>query len=440
MAEVRGTVRALQGSLLVRARAACACTAVALVALAVDAARGALDPAVVVAALAVAVLALGVMLAILRAATHRIRAAVEAAQRITAGELGTPVEARGTDDLADLARALNETAEKLQFTELMQIARDEEEAYTVLRRHVEHAIPAAEVVVLNRNNSADQLEAVTPVDDDGAVATGLLDASPDSCMAIRQGGPHARTAGGRTLLACEICGASKRSSTCVPSLVAGEVIGAVLVEHDGRLDRRRTEQLGAIVGEAAPAIARLRGLAVAERRAATDMLTGLPNSRALADTLKRMAAHAGRMVSPLAAVMVDLDHFKEINDLYGHAKGDETLAHVAQALRSTLRASDFAARYGGEEFVVLLPDTSRESAVHVAEKLRAAVASVRLAGVGRPITASFGIAEIPRDAGDGDTLLRVADRALYAAKANGRDRVETVSAIVDEELPSVGTE
>ena len=144
--------------------------------------------------------------------------------------------------------------------------------------------------------------------------------------------------------------------------------------------------------------------AIAEIPAATDALTGLPNNRAVQDTIKRMVAQASRSVSPLSAALLDLDHFKRVNDTYGHSRGDEVLAAVATVLRSSLRESDFVGRYGGEEFLLLLPDTGRDQPVVVAEKVR--------------------VATVPDDAGDADTLIRAADRALYAAKGNGRNRVE----------------
>jgi diguanylate cyclase (GGDEF)-like protein len=127
----------------------------------------------------------------------------------------------------------------------------------------------------------------------------------------------------------------------------------------------------------------LRTLAIAENHASTDALTGLPNRRALQDTLKRMVAHAGRTLEPLAALAVDLDHFKQVNDRHGHDKGDEVLAAVGALLDESLRASDFASRAGGEEFCVLLPSTDLAGALEIAEKLRAAIARVEVPGVDR---------------------------------------------------------
>jgi len=125
--------------------------------------------------------------------------------------------------------------------------------------------------------------------------------------------------------------------------------------------------------------------------------------------------------------MFDLDHFKQINDSYGHGRGDDVLAAVGAVLSETIRASDFVGRNGGEEFIVLLPDTDAAAALIVAEKIRAAIAEISVSGVDRVITASLGIATIPQHAADGDQLVRAADRALYLAKTNGRDRVETAT-------------
>ena len=147
-------------------------------------------------------------------------------------------------------------------------------------------------------------------------------------------------------------------------------------------------------------ISNLRNLAIAQMRASTDALTGLPNQRAVQTALKSMTAQALTTDQPLAALMLDLDHFKQINDTFGHAKGDQVLAMVGHAATATIRGGDFAGRYGGEEFVVLLPDTDIEHGVMVAENLRAAIAAIEVSGVERGITASVGVAVLPGDASD----------------------------------------
>jgi diguanylate cyclase (GGDEF)-like protein len=317
--------------------------------------------------------------------------------------------------------------EQREFGEAMQVARGEDEAYSVLSRHVARAAHADHVTVLNRNNSADRLEPATPVQEGSATAQALQGATPDSCLAIRLARTHHVAPGAEPLLSCDVCGKSAGQTTCVPSLVGGEVVGAVLIDHARTLPLQRERLIEQSVAEAAPVIANLRNLAVAEIRAATDALTGLPNQRAVHDTIRRAAALAGRTASPLALVLFDLDHFKAINDTYGHGKGDEVLAAVGAVTAQTLRASDFAGRLGGEEFAVLLPATGRGGAMAVAEKLRAAIATINVPGISRPTTASFGVAILPDDAGEPQLLLREADRALYSAKNAGRNRVETIT-------------
>ncbi|MEA2129033.1 MAG: hypothetical protein QOJ85_1924, partial [Solirubrobacteraceae bacterium] len=132
---------------------------------------------------------------------------------------------------------------------------------------------------------------------------------------------------------------------------------------------------------------------------------------------------AARSGEPLAALLLDLDHFKQINDTFGHGSGDDVLAAAATILEATIRASDFAGRYGGEEFVVLLPATGHDEAKVVAEKIRAAIEGLGVPGVDRKVTTSIGIAVLPLDAAEGTTLIRQADRALYSAKRSGRNRV-----------------
>ncbi|MEP6909477.1 MAG: sensor domain-containing diguanylate cyclase [Actinomycetota bacterium] len=336
----------------------------------------------------------------------------------------------------DLRRAAQERDyhdTQREFTEVMQITRDEGEAQLLLKSHLERSLAATEVSVFNRNNSHDRLESVTELPEGSVLAETVKAAEPDSCLAVRLAKSHERNAGEKPLLTCQICGTTETSSTCVPSLVRGEVIGSVLVQHASPLDEWGKRRIEESMTQASPVLANLRNLALSEARALTDGLTGLPNRRAADDTLKRMAAHAGRTSSSLGVVLFDLDHFKRINDLCGHEKGDEALAAVGVAVMRNLRASDFAARFGGEEFILLLPDTDRDAAVNVAEKLRLAISGVQVAGLSRQITATFGVATLPRDAGEPVLLVRAADRALYVGKSRGRNRVETLGA--DEPVP-----
>ena len=315
-------------------------------------------------------------------------------------------------------------AVQAEFAAAMQLAESEEEAQELLSRHLQRAVAGSTVVVLSRNNSDDRLDAATDLDHDSELTERLLDAKPQSCLAVRLATSQEQGGELDPLLQCEVCGNRAEPSTCEPLIVGGQVIGSVLLSRAERVDEGDKQRIRESVAQASPVLANLRNLALAERRAATDSLTGLPNKRAAQETLMRMVAHASRTVSPLAAGLLDLDHFKQINDLHGHAKGDEVLAMVGAALRSTLRESDFVARYGGEEFLILLPDSGAEAAGIVAEKVRCAISEIVVADIDRPVTASLGLAVFPHDAGDLTTLIRHADRALYAAKRQGRNRVE----------------
>jgi two-component system cell cycle response regulator len=149
-----------------------------------------------------------------------------------------------------------------------------------------------------------------------------------------------------------------------------------------------------------------------------DALTGLSNRRAVLTQLAGMVSGARRHGHPLSIAVLDLDHFKRINDTYGHKTGDDVLVATTHALGTHLRAEDQLGRLGGEEFLVLLPDTNAKAAGHVAEKLRAEVAA---APTPVPVTVSIGLATWDGEAPE--ELLHRADEALYAAKSAGRDQV-----------------
>jgi diguanylate cyclase (GGDEF)-like protein len=247
---------------------------------------------------------------------------------------------------------------------------------------------------------------------------------------VRFGRGHLEGGEQEPLMSCEICGQLPGVSTCEPLLVSGEVIGSVLTNQETEPGERARKRLRDAVGQAAPVMANLRNLAIAQLRASTDALTGLPNQRAVQDTIKRLVAQANRTTTPLSALLVDLDHFKQVNDVYGHETGDAVLASVGATLGSLGRTDDFVGRYGGEEFLVLLPDTDRRGALALAEALRHGIAAISLPNVDT-VTASVGVAVLGEDGQDATALFRAADRALYAAKRNGRNRVESAQADAD---------
>ncbi len=165
-----------------------------------------------------------------------------------------------------------------------------------------------------------------------------------------------------------------------------------------------------------------------ERLARTDALTGLANRRTLHAALLREIARAEREGSALSAIMADLDHFKSINDQFGHIAGDHVLAHAAAVFGSLSRPYDLAARYGGEEFFLLLPGTSIQDAVSIAERIRKEVAELKVEECPRQITVSLGVASWMTGEGPEQFVAR-ADAALYNAKSAGRNRVDAASGV-----------
>ena len=197
------------------------------------------------------------------------------------------------------------------------------------------------------------------------------------------------------------------------------LLGSELGELDRHL-RQAQQRISGLVDELQ---SRHRDM---HRMAMYDALTGLPNRRLFRDLFDRAAALAQRSGRPMALLFIDLDHFKEVNDRFGHPAGDELLLCISQRLRDTVRGSDLVGRLGGDEFVALLPDTcDTEAITHTAVRLISATeAPVPLAGVqaSGTISASIGVARFPRDGDSFDTLLDHADQAMYRAKTLGRGR------------------
>jgi diguanylate cyclase (GGDEF)-like protein len=167
----------------------------------------------------------------------------------------------------------------------------------------------------------------------------------------------------------------------------------------------------------------------------TDPLTGLANRRRLEEFLTGESHRAQRYSEPFSIIMADIDHFKRVNDRFGHDVGDEVLQHFAKLLRASMREPDLVARIGGEEFVVAMPATDLEAAIASAERLRAATAVMRPPSLPDGLTASFGVAQF-QPADTFQALLKHADDALYAAKNGGRNRVEAHSPQAVELLPA----
>lgn len=218
-----------------------------------------------------------------------------------------------------------------------------------------------------------------------------------------------------------------RHLALVPLVAEGRTVAVLMTEHGHRpgssLEHRAVVAIERAADHAALALTSVRLRAALTQHALTDVLTGVANRRAFDEELERQLAQADRQGGQVSMMLVDLDHFKKLNDEHGHAVGDDVLARVGQSLREVVRPNDTVARYGGEEFAVILPDTATAEAMAVAERVRERIAEIRTnRGVGA--TASAGVATInAADGLDPRRLIREADTALYAAKAAGRNCV-----------------
>jgi diguanylate cyclase (GGDEF)-like protein len=211
--------------------------------------------------------------------------------------------------------------------------------------------------------------------------------------------------------------------------ILGHRLGIVATQITERIAAPHESGVVALVaGEIALPIRTVALLEESKRLAATDVLTGLANRRHGSDTLARELARAERYRHGFCVALVDIDHFKRVNDTLGHSVGDRVLAHVARVLRQAVRKSDLVARWGGEEFLLLLTSTPTGGARFAAERIRAAVAaSPFIDGDGNKleITISIGVAMCQGQ--NADALIDAADRALYRAKSAGRNRVEVAT-------------
>ncbi|MBI3832215.1 MAG: GGDEF domain-containing protein [Planctomycetes bacterium] len=257
-----------------------------------------------------------------------------------------------------------------------------------------------------------------------------LDYGPPACRHAAQALEQRRTVHERvpTLLARQAAG-DETLLLCVPLIADQRPVGVLRIRRaaDG-FDGPIAETLEEMLIESAKHIALAMKKDQDDRKAITDQLTGLFIKRhflATMEDLRAQAAAGGGLGKPFALVLLDIDHFKKVNDTHGHLSGDLVLKHVASVLRKGLRAGDQAFRYGGEEMAVLMPGASQEAAEQTAERLRAAVEkTVFLGEKGQtiPITISLGIA-LHRHGLTAEQLISRADRALYASKHGGRNRV-----------------
>ena len=254
--------------------------------------------------------------------------------------------------------------------------------------------------------------------------------APECCCALRTGRARWRKPEQSEVHCSHFVGTPPERYLCLPVTAHGETLGVVTIEcrtvEAAVMAEARQNAIASLGEMAAMAIAGLNLREKLERQSIRDGLTGMFNRSFMEVALERELHRAARQRRELAVMMVDIDHFKQFNDSFGHEAGDVVLREVAENLRLGVRSEDIACRFGGEEFVVILPEITSNAAMDRAELLRQRVAELAVRYHGQPlrqVTISIGVAIYPLNAETPEDLLRWADRAMYTAKHRGRDRV-----------------
>ena len=303
----------------------------------------------------------------------------------------------------------------------LDMAEAEPEVIDVIERSFGEVLPEAPAELLLADNSHAHLLRMAGVGPEGEPPCCSVD-SPDRCPAARRAQIQVFP-DSDDLDACPKLRnrpEGRLSALCVPVSIMGRTVGVIHAtgEPDEAVDENQIQDLTTLAKLAGARIGLLRGMAETQLQASTDTLTGLLNRRSFSDHVAAVPRH----MHPVSVAMVDLDHFKALNDTYGHETGDRALRLFARVLRDTLRTSDVVSRYGGEEFAIAFPDCSTDDAAHTLNAVRAQLdAAITVGGLPK-FTASFGVT----DTEPGEELaaaLRRADDALLAAKRQGRDQV-----------------
>jgi diguanylate cyclase (GGDEF)-like protein len=398
-----------------------------------------------------------------RALTGQIATFLAAARRLARGDFAHPVPTSGRDEFAQLGREFNSMSSQLE-AKIEEVERKRQELEETIRR-----VGDALATGLDRNGvvALSVRQAVDACGADGGRALplerGAFDETragrgderlTDAMVAAERRAFEPKADVGPELLEpiyAEV-EAQPRPRRAVAAESGGvhalavpmraltgsaepEYLGVLSIARYGRaFSREEEELLEYLAGQAIVSIENASLHETVERQAVTDELTGLANARAFRSILAREIERSRRFHSPLGLVMVDLDDFKQVNDVHGHQQGDEVLASVAAVLRDFSRDIDAPARYGGEELAVVLPQTDAEGAAQLAERMREAVERLRVPRVGGGealrVTASFGVAAVPESAFDEEELVAAADAALYRAKRGGKNRVERAERVV----------
>ena len=265
----------------------------------------------------------------------------------------------------------------------------------------------------------------------GPIHSSLAQFAPEDCWALRRGQEHVSGPGMLSPRCSHVTDNGPRGYVCMPLAAQGETLGILHLCEPNAAEKpqwlaERQQILRGVVDTLALALANLRLRETLRQQSIRDPNTGLFNRRYLEETSNRELRRMERANQPLVMIMLDIDHFKQFNDTFGHEAGDLVLKQVAATLLEHARDSNVVSRYGGEEFALMMPGASLEEGAERAEAVRLAIKQLHLTHRGRTlgtITASVGVAAYPKHGSGWSELVNAADHALYQAKGEGRDRI-----------------
>jgi diguanylate cyclase (GGDEF)-like protein len=325
--------------------------------------------------------------------------------------------------VASADRSREQVARLFEMADVLQSAADHADANAVLKATAIELVPGFSGALYVFNNSRDRLVLSTTwarAEHDALPET----INPGTCWALKRGKPHFNRGDSNKLCCAHHVGSE--TTLEIPMIARGEIVGLLQLFASGISAVERLEQVTGLGSALADGMSlALANMALREKlrnQALRDPLTGLYNRRYMEDCLQRFVRLAERENREISLIMVDLDHFKRLNDEHGHSFGDQVLRDTALALTGSLRETDIVCRFGGEELVVILPDCPLERAADKAELLRLRIEELSNTH-GTDISASFGVASLPHTSQSVSDLLVAADQALYKAKQAGRNQV-----------------
>ncbi|HBD9373644.1 TPA: diguanylate cyclase [Legionella pneumophila] len=331
-----------------------------------------------------------------------------------------------------LANGMKELQEKneqitllVEMSDIMLACGSQEELSEVMAKYSQRLLQFSSGYLFIMHPSKNYLEKATSW---GNPHPHDLTFTPEQCWAIRLGRIHYAGSSRVELMCSHIAFVEQPelSLLCIPLMAQNDIYGLLYLEINLKFDENQRLLITAFAELTALALANVRLRENLRYQSIRDPLTGLYNRRYLEDFLFKQLHQAERTKASFAILMLDLDHFKKINDTFGHDAGDLVLKEIGQILNSDIRLGDIAARYGGEEFVLLLYDIDAQAAKMKAENLRSAISNLQVKYGAQPvgqITASIGISIYPDDAKSPAELIEAADKALYQAKYKGRNKV-----------------